>query len=83
MKKTFTANGQEYTAKIVKDGKFYYVECLEVDTYTQGNTVEEALNNIKEVTELYLDGFLTKKFQKTKKISLLGSYVKATGSFRS
>ena len=57
MKRKFKANGQTYTANIEKDGKFYLVKCLELDTYTQGNTIRDALKNIKEATELYLEVF--------------------------
>ena len=57
MKRKFKANGQTYIANIEKDGKFYLVKCLELDTYTQGNTIRDALKNIKEATELYLEIF--------------------------
>lgn len=57
MKRKFTADGQTYTANIEKDDKFYFVECLELDTFTQGNTVKDALKNIKKATELYLEVF--------------------------
>jgi predicted RNase H-like HicB family nuclease len=33
-------------------------ECLEVGTASQGETIEEAIANLKEVTELYLEEFL-------------------------
>ena len=32
-------------------------ECLEVGTVSQGFTIEEALANLKEATELYLEEF--------------------------
>ena len=32
-------------------------ECPEVGTVSQGNTIEEALTNLKEATELYLEEF--------------------------
>jgi hypothetical protein len=32
-------------------------ECLEVGTVSQGTAVEEALANLKEATELYLEEF--------------------------
>ena len=37
-------------------------ECPEAGTVSQGYTVEEAVNNLKEATELYLE-----EFPKTKK----------------
>ncbi|MCH7722885.1 MAG: type II toxin-antitoxin system HicB family antitoxin [Bacteroidetes bacterium] len=35
----------------------YVAECPEVGTVSQGKTVEEALANLKEATELYLEEF--------------------------
>ncbi len=35
----------------------YVAECPEVGTVSQGGTVEEALINLKEATELYLEEF--------------------------
>lgn len=37
----------------------YVAECPEVGTASQGETVEEALANLKEATELYLEEFPT------------------------
>ena len=46
-----------FTAIIHKEEDLYVAECPEVGTASQGNTVEEALANIKEATELYLEEF--------------------------
>ena len=35
----------------------YVAECPEVETASQGDTVEEAIANLKEATELYLEEF--------------------------
>ena len=35
----------------------YIAECPEVGTVSQGDTIEEALKNLKEATELYLEEF--------------------------
>ena len=35
----------------------YVAECPEVGTVSQGETVEEAVANLKEATELYLEEF--------------------------
>ncbi|TAG63333.1 MAG: type II toxin-antitoxin system HicB family antitoxin [Oscillatoriales cyanobacterium] len=44
--------------KIVYWGKDIYVaECPEVGTASPGETIEEAIANLKEATELYLDEF--------------------------
>lgn len=46
-----------FTAVIYKEDDLYVAECPEVGTASQGHTVEEALANLKEATELYLEEF--------------------------
>jgi len=46
-----------FTAVVYKDSNFYVAECPEVGTVTQGTTIEEALANLREATELYLEEF--------------------------
>ena len=46
-----------FTAVLHKEGNLYVAECPEVGTASQGNTLEEALKNLKEATELYLEEF--------------------------
>jgi predicted RNase H-like HicB family nuclease len=48
---------QRYTAVIHLEGRFYVAKCLEVGTVSQGETPEEAIANVKEATELYLQEF--------------------------
>ncbi len=51
-----------FTAVLHKEDDTYVAECPEVGTVSQGKTVEEAVSNLKEATELYLEEFpLTKK----------------------
>jgi len=51
-----------FTAMLHKEDDLYVAECPEVGTVSQGSTVEEAVSNLKEATELYLEEFpLTKK----------------------
>jgi predicted RNase H-like HicB family nuclease len=45
------------TAVIQKDGDVYIASCPEVGTASQGNTIENAIDNLKEATELYLEEF--------------------------
>jgi predicted RNase H-like HicB family nuclease len=45
------------TAIVHKEKDLYVAECPEVDTVSQGHTVEEAVANLKEATELYLEEF--------------------------
>jgi len=49
-----------YTAIIHKEDTLYVAECPEVGTASQGYTIEEAINNLKEATELYLEEFPTR-----------------------
>lgn len=44
-----------FTAVVRKEGKWYVAECPEVGTVSQGKTVEKAIGNLKEATELYLE----------------------------
>lgn len=46
-----------FTAVIRKEDDLYIADCLEVGTVSQGTTIEEALANLKEATELYLEEF--------------------------
>jgi len=46
-----------FTAVIHKEDNLYVADCPEVGTVSQGHTVEEAIANLKEATELYLEEF--------------------------
>jgi len=46
-----------FTAVVYKEDDIFVAECPEVGTVSQGYTIEEALENIKEATELYLEEF--------------------------
>lgn len=45
------------TAILHKEGDMYVSECPQIGTVSQGKTIEEALANLKEATELYLEEF--------------------------
>jgi predicted RNase H-like HicB family nuclease len=45
------------TAVLHKEDDMYVAECPEVGTASQGYTVDEAVKNLKEATELYLEEF--------------------------
>ena len=45
------------TAVLHKEGDLYVAECPEVGTVSQGYTVEDAVANLKEATDLYLEEF--------------------------
>ncbi|MEA5534057.1 type II toxin-antitoxin system HicB family antitoxin [Crocosphaera sp. XPORK-15E] len=46
-----------FTAIVYWEEDVYVAECPEVGTVSQGDTIEEALANLKEATELYLEEF--------------------------
>jgi predicted RNase H-like HicB family nuclease len=46
-----------FTAILHKEDELYVAECPEVGTVSQGYTLEEAIGNLKEATELYLEEF--------------------------
>ncbi|PKL63251.1 MAG: HicB family protein [Methanomicrobiales archaeon HGW-Methanomicrobiales-2] len=44
-----------FTAVLFREEDMYVAECPEVGTVSQGRTVEEAVANLKEATEMYLE----------------------------
>lgn len=46
-----------FTAVIHKEDVWFVAECPEIGTVSQGETIEAALANLKEATELYLEEF--------------------------
>ena len=46
-----------FTGGIPKEDDWYVADYPEVGTVSQGTTVEEAVANLKEATELYLEEF--------------------------
>lgn len=45
----------QFSAVVTKGGKYYVSLCPELDIASQGKNVEEALENLKEAIELYLE----------------------------
>lgn len=52
---------QSFTAVIQKEEDMYVARCPEVGTASQGATIDEAIANLKEATELYLEEFPIKE----------------------
>jgi predicted RNase H-like HicB family nuclease len=48
---------QTFSAVLHKEEDLYVAQCPEVGTVSQGCTIEEAVANLKEATELYLEEF--------------------------
>jgi predicted RNase H-like HicB family nuclease len=47
----------QLSAVITKEEDMYVAKCPETGTVSQGKTIEEAVNNLSEATELYLEEF--------------------------
>ena len=50
-----------FTAIVHQEEGMYIATCPEVGTASQGHTIEEAVANLKEATELYLEEFPLKE----------------------
>jgi predicted RNase H-like HicB family nuclease len=46
-----------FTAVIHREDDLYVAQCPEVGSVSQGETMDEAISNLKEATELYLEEF--------------------------
>ncbi len=52
---------ETFTAIIEKEEDMYVAKCPEIGTASQGYTIEEAISNLREATELYLEEFPIKE----------------------
>jgi len=48
---------QMFTAVVHQENSLYVAECSETGTASQGETIEESIENLSEATELYLEEF--------------------------
>jgi predicted RNase H-like HicB family nuclease len=48
-----------FTAVVHHENDLYVADCPEVGTVSQGRTVDEAIANLREATELHLDEFVS------------------------
>ena len=46
-----------FSAVVHREGEWYVAACPEVGTVSQGETLDEAVDNLREATELYLEEF--------------------------
>ncbi len=56
---------KSFTAIVHKEGNLYVAECPEIGTASQGNSIEESIDNLKEATELYLEEFPIEEIPKS------------------
>ncbi len=47
---------KEISYIIYQEGRYYVAQCLNADVSSFGETIDEAINNLKEAMELYLEG---------------------------
>mgnify|MGYP006302046275 CR=1 FL=1 len=48
---------RSFTVILYQEDETYIAECPEVGTIDQGETIEQAINGLKEATRLYLEEF--------------------------
>jgi predicted RNase H-like HicB family nuclease len=46
---------QTYTARVWKEDDIFIAQCAEIDVASDGTTEQEALANLREALELYLE----------------------------
>ena len=46
-----------FTAVLHREGPWYVAQCPETGTASQGETIEKAITNLQEATQLYLEEF--------------------------
>ena len=50
-----TAMGQEFTASVWREGQWYVAQAIEIDIASQGESVETALDNLREAIQLHFE----------------------------
>ena len=53
-----------FLVSIVQEGKFFVARCPELGVTSQGESLAEAQENLKEAIELYIESFYIKNLQK-------------------
>jgi predicted RNase H-like HicB family nuclease len=61
---------QIFTNVVWKEDKYFVVQCLNVDVSSFGKTYEEALKNLEEALELYLEDAPQRSIKQIEKPSL-------------
>lgn len=72
---------QTFTNIVWKEGKYFVAQCLNVEVSSFGKSYEEALKNLQEALELYLEdapkGSINKIEMPSISMTELGSYLHA------
>ena len=59
---------REFSASVLKEGEWYVAQCLEVDVASQGETENEALENLREALELHFESPCSTVSPRVKKV---------------
>ncbi|MBI5226586.1 type II toxin-antitoxin system HicB family antitoxin [Candidatus Micrarchaeota archaeon] len=62
-------HAQQFSAVIEKEDGWYVALCPELDVASQGKSIEDALENLREAVGLYLDDEDVKAMLKNKPVS--------------
>ena len=46
---------RQFTASVWQEGDWYVAQCLEVDVASQGESEDEAIDNLREALELHFE----------------------------
>ena len=61
---------RKFAASVIRDGDWYVAQALEVDVTSQGETEQEALDNLREALELYFTPPLAEPIPKVHQIEV-------------
>jgi len=60
--------------KIYKGQKFYVAECVDLPVVTQGETLDEVVQNIREAIDLHLEGESLEEWDISPDFSVLANF---------
>ena len=60
--------------KIYKGEKFYVAECVDLPVVTQGETLDEVVQNIREAIDLHLEGESLEEWDISPDFSVLANF---------
>ena len=69
---------QAFTASVYKEGEWYVAQALEVDVASQGETVDDALANLREALELHFEPPLPTSTPQLRQIEVEVGYPEGT-----
>ncbi|MEA2075935.1 MAG: type II toxin-antitoxin system HicB family antitoxin [Euryarchaeota archaeon] len=58
-------------AEIYFDGEYYCARCLNIDVFTQGKSLDEALKNLREAVSLHLEDEALKEYNLSERPTIL------------